>query len=62
MYRGAEEAMVVTYSNDEHYHGVDGFNDVTFDTCPDTSRLGTGKIQRKYQTHFSRIHQERAWR
>ena len=38
VYRGAEEAMVVTYNNDEHYHGVDGFNDVTFDTCPDTSR------------------------
>ena len=39
VYRGAEEAMVVTYTNDEHYHGVDGFNDVRFDTSPDLGRL-----------------------
>ena len=35
VYRGAEEALVIPYPSEEHYHGLDGFNDVRFATTPD---------------------------
>ena len=35
VYRGAEEALVIPYPSEEHYHGLDGFNDVEFATTPD---------------------------
>ena len=37
--RGAKEALVVAYDHKEHYHGLDGFNDVVFPDSPDMSRI-----------------------
>jgi len=39
VYRGAKEALVIPYPHEEHYHGLDGFNDVKFDTTPDVGRV-----------------------
>jgi len=39
VHRGAKEALVVAYDHQEHYHGLDGFNDVVFPDSPDTSRV-----------------------
>lgn len=41
VYRGAEEALVIPYPSVEHYHGLDGFNDVEFATTPDIGRIHT---------------------
>lgn len=42
VYRGAAEALVVQYKNHENYHGLDGFNDVQFNSEPDMSRVKDG--------------------
>jgi len=39
VYRGAKEALVVPYPSEEHYHGLDGFNDIKFPTTPDIGRI-----------------------
>jgi len=39
VYRGAAEALVVPYTDTGHYHGMDGFNDCVFPSCPDISRV-----------------------
>jgi len=37
---GAKEALVIPYPHkEEHYHGLDGFNDVKFDTSPDLGSI-----------------------
>jgi len=40
VHRGATEALVVPYPHEGgHYHGLDGFNDIKFDTTPDMKRI-----------------------
>ena len=39
VYKGAEEALVIPYPHEEHYHGEDGFNNVKFPTSPDMRRI-----------------------
>lgn len=40
VFKGAEKAMVVEYGKSEvAYHGVDGFNNVEFDSAPNTSMI-----------------------
>lgn len=39
VYGGAKEALVVPFLKHEHYHGKDGFNDVSFDSSPDRARI-----------------------
>ena len=41
VHMGSKEAMVVPYDNKEGYHGSDGFNDLKFDSLPDTSRVSS---------------------
>ena len=37
------EPLVVPYKHTEHYHGLDGFNDVEFSDTPDRGRVGQEK-------------------
>ena len=53
---GAEEALVVPYTDNEHYHGLDGFNDVTLDTAePDMGRV-RGERAWEVISRLSRAH------
>lgn len=39
VHRGSESALVLAPKDAEGYHGIDGFNDVHFDTTPDETRV-----------------------
>lgn len=39
VHRGASSGLVVEYDHQEHYHGMDGFNDVSFPDTPSMERV-----------------------
>ena len=54
--RGAKEALVVAYDHKEHYHGLDGFNDVVFPDSPDISRVKGGCSHQHHHHHHPPHH------
>ena len=46
--------MVVAYDHKEHYHGMDGFNDVVFPDLPDMNRVKGDMLSCTYLTGITK--------
>ena len=46
--------MVVAYDHKEHYHGMDGFNDVVFPDLPDMNRVKGDMLRSTYLTEITK--------